>query len=206
MMLEKMNEKGLLDKIGYLFEKNKISNLKKIFVKINLSTKEFRDIWSSWWEEEIPPRQEIDLILVFTNDIEKVRIVGVEVKYFKEKGKSPYLGLDQVLSFSLFGFDSLILWHIFSPNLKNTLVENYKKPVMELINGLNLPITYIATKIFEDNTFELFAPHSISFRYKVDSFLIYLEKSTKEKRNPLFYKEEVKRRRKVLKIILKIPW
>jgi len=205
-MLEKMNEKRLLDKIGYLLEENKIFSLKKIFVKINLSTKEFREIWSSWWEEEIPPRQEVDLILVFANSIEKIRIVGIEVKYFKDKGRSPYSGLDQVLSFSLFGFDSLVLWHIFSPNLENTLIENHKKPIMELIDGLNLPITYIATKIFEDNIFELFAPISISSKYDVNSLLIYLENLIKNKQNPLLFNEEIGRRRKVLKIILKIPW
>ena len=74
-----MDEKQLLDLLKNLFEEKKPLTLKKVFAKVNLATKRFKDIWSSWWEGELPPRQEVDLIFVFL-DSGEVLLVGAEVE------------------------------------------------------------------------------------------------------------------------------
>lgn len=201
--LEKTGEKRLITRLRDLLWEKKTSSLKKVYARVNLATKKFREIWSDWWEEEKLPRMEVDLILVFLDSYD-VHLVGIEVEFFREKRRSPYKGLEQALSFGLFGFDSLVLWHIFSPKLENKIIDSYVKPVKEIVEGLNLPLVYFATKM-ENNKFEFFTPRYSSIQYGADYIIRTLEKSCKEKRNPLLYKSETKNRRKVLKTILKIP-
>jgi len=202
-MIKEVKEKELLNILRDLLESKKTSNLRKIFAKTNLSTKEFQEIWKDWWEGETPPREEVDLILVFRG-FDEPFLVGIEVEYFRTK-RSPYSGLEQVLSYGLFGFDSLVLWHVFAPSLEDKFVERYVKPVRELVEGFNLPIVYIATKIFENGTFEYFYPFSTSFKYSATDLLSNLEKSCINRKNPLLLNDEVQRRRNVLKVLLKIP-
>ena len=59
-------------------------------------------------KNNLPPQLEVDMIPVF-EDIkgpDRVFIIGIEVKFFKGKTKSFCDGLQQILSFGLFGFDS----------------------------------------------------------------------------------------------------
>ena len=193
MSLKEIGEKQLLDLLKRIFEEKKPPTLKNVFAKVNLATKQFKDIWSSWWEGELPPRQEIDLIFTFL-DSGEVSLIGVEVEYFKNDRKNPYKGLEQALAFSLFGFDSLVLWHIFAPELENKIIENYVKTVRELLEGFNLPLVYFATK-FSENKFEFFSPFSSSLQYEAMDVLSSLLDYCKEKRNPILYKEEVRQRR-----------
>jgi hypothetical protein len=115
--------------------------------------------------------------------------------------------LQQVLSFGLFGFDSLVLWHIFSDNLENKTIETYVKPLKEIIEGFELPVVYIATKLTEDLKFEFFAPWELYSSLIVDAeyFLQSLMNLCEEEKNPLLKKGETEKRRRCLKIILKIP-
>ena len=202
--LEKMDEKKLITRLRDLLWEKKTSSLKKIYARVNLATKQFQEIWSDWWEEEIPPRMEVDLIPVFSDSYDVI-LVGVEVEFFREKRRNPYKGLEQALSFGLFGFDSLVLWHVFASTLENKIIDSYVRPVKEIVEGLNLPIVYFATKIENRDKFEFFTPWYSSIQYEADYIIRNLEKSCKEKKNPLLYKSEVKNRRKVLKTILKIP-
>ena len=52
------NERELVRKLKALFEEQKSTGLKKIFIHTNLATKKFRDIWSEWWKGDIPPQLE----------------------------------------------------------------------------------------------------------------------------------------------------
>ena len=202
-MIEKVTEKMLLDILKDLFERKRTSNLRKVLAKVNLSTKRFQEIWEDWWEGETPPKEEVDLILVF-QELDKPFLVGIEVEYFRGR-RSPYSGLEQVLSYGLFGFDSLVLWHVFAPSLENKFIERYVKPVRELVEGFNLPVVYIATKFFEDGNFEYFHPFSTSFKYSAIDLLSNLKRSCINKTNPLLYNDEVRKRKDVLKVILNIP-
>ncbi|HDM05814.1 MAG TPA: hypothetical protein ENG34_00875, partial [Candidatus Aenigmarchaeota archaeon] len=162
-----MDEKKLISRLRDLLWEKKTSSLKKIYARVNLATKQFQEIWSDWWEEEIPPRMEVDLIPVFSDSYDVI-LVGVEVEFFREKRRSPYKGLEQALSFGLFGFDSLVLWHVFASTLENKIIDSYVRPVKEIVEGLNLPIVYFATKIENRDKFEFFTPWYSSIQYEAD--------------------------------------
>jgi len=144
-MNEIKNERELVKRLKTLFEEKRSTSLKKIFIHTNLATKKFRDIWREWWRSEIPPGLEVDMISVFedTTGIDKVLIAGVEIEFFKDKTKSFCDGLQQILSFGLFGFDSLVLWHIFSERMENKNIEECVRSTEEIIKGFNLPIVYL---------------------------------------------------------------
>jgi hypothetical protein len=203
------NERELVRNLKGLLEERKLSSLKKLFIHTNLATKKFRDIWSEWWESEVPPKLEVDMIPIFedTRETNKVLIVGIEVEFFKGKTKSFCDGLQQILSFGLFGFDSLVLWHVFSEKMENKKIEKYVRPVKDIIEGFNLPIVYFATKLVGKDKFDFFAPWELysSRSVEVGALLTSLKNCCDEKRNPLFNKEEVERRKNMLKIVLKIP-
>lgn len=202
-------EKQVVKKLNSLFLETKPSSLRKMFAHTNLATRGFHQLWTDWWKEAIPPRLEVDMILVFDDPakIDKVFTVGIEVKFFKGETRNFYDGLQQALSFGLFGFDSLVLWHIFPPESKNKEIDEYVKPVKEMMEGFPLPIVYLATKLTEDGKFEFFAPWEFYSSSKVDA--TYLLNSIRDlyskKRNPLLDKKEVEKRKEILKVLLKIP-
>jgi len=206
-MNEIKNERELVKRLKTLFEEKRPTSLKKIFIHTNLATKKFRDIWREWWKSEISPGLEVDMISVFedTTGIDKVLIAGVEIEFFKDKTKSFCDGLQQILSFGLFGFDSLVLWHIFSERMENKNIEECVRSTEEIIEGFNLPIVYLATKLIGTDRFELFAPWRLSGSVETDYLLSSLKDCCNKKRNPLLNKEEIERRKKMLKIKLNIP-
>lgn len=115
-------------------------------------------------------------------------------------------GLQQTLSFGLFGFDSLVLWHVFPKEMENKSIEERVRHTNEIIEGFSLPIVYFATK-FADDGFEFFAPLELYSSAIVDAN--YLLKNLRDfcdkKRNPLLNSEDVQNRKKTLKVLLKIP-
>ena len=212
----KMSEKQLVKMLGKIFEERRPSRLKKIFTHTNLSTKKFKSIWTSWWETEIPPRLEVDFIFAFEdieNAIDNLLLVAVEIEFYRNEKKSFYEGLQQVLGFSLFGFDSLVLWHIFDEEINDTLIKGYTQAIKEVIDGFELPIVYIATKTNEKFEFRFFSPWEFSNYQKPDYVIFSLMNLCLDKRNPLLsvnkplspFVEEVKKRRNTLKVMLKIP-
>lgn len=207
-MEEFRTEKKVVEMLENTFQGKKIPLLKKTFIHTNLATKKFHDIWRVWWETEPPPRLEVDMILVF-EDINpmNVFIVGVETKLFTSKKRNFYEGLQQVLSFGLFGFDSLVLWHLFSGEVDNAIIDGYVKPVREVVQGFELPVVYFATKLMEGCTFEFFSPQELysSTRVEVETLLAHMRAFCGKKRNPLLGREEIEKRRRMLKTILKIP-
>ncbi|MCD6513823.1 MAG: hypothetical protein J7L07_02760 [Candidatus Odinarchaeota archaeon] len=115
------NEKDLVNIIYKKLNRSSLFDLKSCISLLIWQKKEFENIWSGWYEGIMPPKLEVDLILAFKDllsVIDDALIIGVEVKYFKDfKGKGFYEGLGQVLSYSIFGFDGLSLWHLFSKDL-----------------------------------------------------------------------------------------
>ena len=203
---EVRSERQLVRYLEELFKKDKPSFLRKIFIHTNLSTKRFRQVWSEWWQGEAPPRLEVDMVPVF-EDGEKILIPGIEVEYFKDKSKNFTDGLQQVVSFGPFGFDSLVLWHIFSEKMDNLDIEGYTRSMKEMVEGFNLPIVYFATKMVGEGRFEFFAPWKLysSAGIEPGHLLRLLRDDCEKKRNPLLGKENVEKARKMLKLMLKIP-
>jgi|GEM_PF-1011673 len=203
------DERELVRILKDLFEESKPSGFKKIFRHTGLSTKRFRDLWSEWWGGDVPPRLEVDLIFVFEDikNSDRVLLAGVEVELFRDKAKSFCDGLQQILSFGLFGFDSLVLWHIFSEEMDNRKIEDYVRSTKEIIDGFALPVVYFATKLIGRDRFEFFAPWSFysSGSWNASYLLSCLKSCCEGKRNPLLHKQDIEKRRKTLKILLKIP-
>ena len=190
------------------FKEKKIPLLKKTFVHTNLSTKKFQDIWRVWWKTEPPPKLEVDMTLVFEDeDPMNVFIVGVEAKFITSKSRKFYEGLQQILSFGLYGFDSLVLWHIFPEEMDNNMIDGFVKSVQEIIQGFELPVVYFATKLTEECTFEFFSPQELYSSTRVDAEILlrHMKNFCDKKRNPLLDKDEVEKRRRMLKTVLRIP-
>jgi len=205
-MSEELSEKALVRRLKERFEGERPAFLRKMYIHVNLSTKRFREVWSQWWQSEAPPRLEVDMIPVFERHGE-VLLCGVEVEFFKGRSRDFAAGLQQALSFGLFGFDSLVLWHIFSENLKNSEIEKYTRPMKEIAEGLDLPIVYFATKLSGESGFEFFAPSRYYSSTVVgpNSFLERMKDECEGRGNPLLRNQEVLKARKTLKVILKIP-
>jgi hypothetical protein len=188
--------------------------LRGVFKNKNLSTKEFQAIWSEWWKGRLPPRTEVDMILVFEDPwevLDKALIGCIEIEYFSIKDmakKNFYEGLQQVLAFSIFGFDGLCLWHIFSTEIEENAILNYANAMGELISGFKLPIFYLTTKILDEKELRMkcFKPSQIA-EEGVEYFIDWLNRywMYEENRNPRLKDSEIKNRRKILKVLLKIP-
>jgi hypothetical protein len=199
--------------------------LRKVYKNKNLSTKEFQDIWAEWWKGRLPPRTEVDIILAFEDQMEvldKALIGCMEIEYFSIKKnkikKNFYAGLQQILAFSIFGFDGLCLWHVFSPDIEENVIENYAKAMGELIYGYKLPIFYSAAKILDEKELRMISFYPLQLKEgkvillqvdeeKIDHFINMLNKHwmKKENRNPRLEDNEVRNRRNLLKMLLKIP-
>lgn len=215
------NERSLVKELRKILEQKKEQEnkpywLKRVYSHVNLATKDFQGIWSGWWEGETPPKLELDMIFVF-EDIKKVNddalIVATEIKFFRDIAKRNFFeGLQQALAYSLFGFDGLALWHIFSEEVDDKIVKNYAKATNDIIKGFELPIFYLSAKISNQSKFISFAPSQTS-EQDLDYFVKWMENSCRDKRNCLLFKniplgpnsEEIKKRRNTLKVMLKIP-
>lgn len=193
-----MNEKELVKEIKRVADEREINFVKRIFTHFNLGTSKFEELWKDWWEKETPPRLEVDS--------DGIIVPGVEVKYFREKEKF-YYGIEQTMAYSLFGFDSIVLWHIFDESMESHIIEGYVKAMAEIMKGFDLPFVYFATKMHEDMKFEFFHPSKFYSSQKLDivSVLERLREVCKEARSPLLENDEVRKRKRVLKTILRIP-
>ena len=200
-----MKEKELVKEIKRIAEEKEIDVVKKIYTHFNLGTTKFEELWRDWWEKEAPPRMEVDMIFVFV-DGDGVIVPGIEVKYFREKEKF-YYGIEQTMAYSLFGFDSVVLWHIFDERMENHVIEGYVKAMAEIMKGFDLPFIYFATKLHDGMKFEFFFPTEFYSSQKLDieNVIRRMKEKCKEKKNPLLENDEVRKRKGVLKTILKVP-
>lgn len=213
-MSEREFTKKLYELILREKEMGKHGWLRQVHKNKNLSTEEFQNIWSEWWKGKLPPKTEVDIILIFEDPIEvldKALIGCVEIEYFSIKDivrKNFYEGLQQALAFSIFGFDGLSLWHIFSPEIEENIIENYANTMGEIISSFRLPIFYLAAKILDEKELRMkcFKPSQLEEK-GIEYFIDWLNRYwiEKENRNPLLNDNEIKNRRKILKMLLKIP-
>jgi hypothetical protein len=212
-----LSERNFINKLYELILKEKELGkhgwLRGVYKNKNLSTKDFQDIWSEWWKGNLPPRTEVDMILVFEDPMEaldKALIGCIEIEYFSIKDiakKNFYEGLQQVLAFSIFGFDGLCLWHMFSPEIEENVIVNYANTMGELISGFNLPILYLATKILDEKELRMKCFEPSQIEGGVEYFIDWLNSYwvNEKNRNPLLKDNEIRNRRKILKMLLKIP-
>jgi len=202
-----VNEKALVKRLKDMFEDSEHPELDRVFVHVNLATKRFHELWEEWWASKALARLEVDMIPLFRGS-EGPLMPAVEVKYFRDTGPRDFReGLGQALSFGLFGFDSLVLWHLFPGDMPREDVESITKPCRELVEGFKLPVSYLATRLTDDGRFEFSAPWEWYSSVDVDAYRMIdeIRKASLKERNPLLDEEEVIRRRKALKVLLRIP-
>jgi len=204
-----MNEKELVQKLKSLFENARYNELVKIFTLTNLATKRFHELWQEWWKSKFLPKLEVDMIFVFREfQKQEVFILAIEIKYFKDSSTRDFReGIQQALSYGIFGFDSMILWHIFPEEMSKEEIETIVKPCKEIVEGFRLPITYFATRIIKDSKFEMYSPWEWSSSVDVGPYQMigYIKNESMKKKNPRPWEEEIQKRRKLLKVLLRIP-
>ena len=212
------DEIELIKKICANLEQDKHYNLKKIEKFFNLANKSFEDIWVGWYRGGAPPKLEVDIITVFEDISEKIDdalIIATEVKFFKDLNRRFYEGLGQVLSYSIFGFDGLSLWHLFDKNIEDNKIQSFSKATVEILSGFNLPVFYLCGRVLDEEKLIIksFAPSNMEEDVKY--FVGWMRKYVGDDniRNILLfenkplgpYAEEIQRRRKTLKVTLRIP-
>ena len=204
-----MNEKELVQKLKSLFENARYNELVKIFTLTNLATKRFHELWQEWWKSKFLPKLEVDMIFVFREfQKQEVFILAIEIKYFKDSSTRDFReGIQQALSYGIFGFDSMILWHIFPEEMSKEEIETIVKPCKEIVEGFRLPITYFATRIIKDSKFEMYSPWEWSSSVDISTYQMigYIKNESMKKKNPRLWEEEIQKRRKLLKVLLRIP-
>jgi len=200
------DEIDLTNRIYEKIDKNKPYSLKKLEKFVNLANKDFEGIWSGWYKGETPPKLEVDLIFVFEDlneVIDDALIIGTEVKYFRDlKSRNFYEGLGQALSYSVFGFDGLSLWHLFSREVEDNKIKNFATATKEIIEKFNLPFFYICGKIIEEEELKIKYFNTGFYEIELKSIADWMLNTIREKRNPLLFEnkfslpnfEEIKQR------------
>ena len=173
----------------------------------------FREIVRREFGLDVWPLVEPDIILRF-EDISKLidenLIVGVEVKYIKggkrlnHRIRSSFRMIGQPLRFHIFGFDSAVLWHVFSEDVSDDKAERYTSMVNTVIEKLHLPIVYLASKLIGDE-FRLYKPFSVERSYDASSIVDTMRRACESMRNPAWKDEDVRKFRRGLKVSLGIP-
>lgn len=236
------NERELVNKVYTNLKQNKPYRLKKVEKFLNLTNRGFEGTWTGWYKGETPPKLEVDMVTVFEDISEKLDdalIIAIEMKFFKDfKNRGFFEGLEKILAYSLFGFDGLSLWHLFSKDLEDDKIKNFATSVKEVINGFNLPLFYICGTIIDEEKLKIKYFDIGSYESEIKSILDWMCNFIGDKRNPLLFEnkflipnfEEIKnkrnsdasysvlysllmnsnfeiirKRRRTLKVILKIP-
>ena len=211
---DELKEAQVIDKLKKLINTSAVTGLKKIEKGSVLKGKRFRETVEKYYGKKLLwPLIETDLIMIFEDNrkiIDGNLIVAVEIKYFQPKTntdldkqlRQAYRECGQPLRNLIYGFDSVILWHIFNEKVEDEKIKVYTNTVNETIKRLNLPMLYFVTK-FSENNFKFFQPWDIDYndvKYLVRS----LESSCMEKRNCL-PKNEIEEYRNAIKVAIGIP-
>jgi hypothetical protein len=211
-------EVNIIDELLHLFKETNL--VKKIIKGESLPKSAFKEFLK--WYQSIPPTIHVtpDLILAFENYSEKsdeAFLVALECKYFpsetdekkrRKRFRKTFREVGQPLRNLILGYDLVILWHLFAEELDDTGIKDFVGVCNEVIQGLELPILYFATKI-SNKKFRLYSPWDLSNYQDI----IYITRSiknflmeTKEKgRNLFFNNSKVKERRRAIKTALNIP-
>ncbi len=180
-----ITESKIINKLIQLININGISDLKKIDKGATLKGKRFKETIEKYYHRKLLwPLIEADLIFVFEDwkmIFDRNLIVAVETKYFPPKTESDlekqlrqaYREFGQPLRNLVYGFDSILLWHIFHESIEDKKIEMYTNTVSDTIKKLDLPMLYFWTK-FSENRFKFYQPWSFDYqdlRYLIKKFI-----------------------------------
>ncbi len=185
----------------------KLHWLKYHRIHLNLAHTGFEEILGKWNPGQTTPKVEVDLLCVFEDihhRIDDVMLVAVEMKHFRANSSGAFCdGLDQALAFSLFGFDGLSLWHLFSGDVVESRIQGHASAAKEILQGHNLPLFYLAARVGDDLQLSSYSPAETTGG--VDYYLDWMWRHSADQRNPLLQFEEVRKRRRIMKAMLRIP-
>lgn len=189
-----------------------LHSLKKISKGKAVTSTDFKETMSNWFGRQLPwPLVEPDLILVFEDvkkTIDDVMIVAIEIKCFAQtqdldkRLRQCFREFGQPLRNLVFGFDSVVLWHMFSPSIAEEKIRAYTGIIEEAIQKLKLPVVYFASTT-NDSGFHIYKPFEIE-QQELLSTLMWLQNLCGGTRNPSMDKE-IEPRRKSLKVALRVP-
>lgn len=207
-----LNEPQIIDKIKKLINVVEVSGLRKIDKGAVLKGLRFRETIEKYYRGKLLwPLIEADLILIFEDYkeiIDRNLIVAVEIKYFTPKVntnkqlRQAYREIGQPLRNLIYGFDSIVLWHIFHERIEDVKIKTYTTTVYETIQKLKLPMLYFATKFSEDK-FKFYQPWDIDYQ-NIEYIVRNLQNSCNDTRNPLL-REEIEGYRNAIKVAIGIP-
>jgi hypothetical protein len=220
---ERAIESKIITKLFALL--NSSGRFKKVFKGESIKSKGINELldWNRTgapWALSVP-----DLILAsdnYHNAPDDVFLLAIETKYFprdasssKKQWRQSFREIGQPLRDLLYGFDAVVLWHLFSENADDRDVEKYTGMCAEVIEKLKLPVVYFATKLTAQSQFAFFQPWRsektlalLDGTYVAECLRnINTERngSYRAKMNPLLEDEKVKRMRKAVKSVLRIP-
>lgn len=223
-MSKELNEPQVVKILLDLFSKVTNSGLIKISKSGAVLKTSFKDA-AKIKDVEIPwPLVLSDFILVF-NDysserIDEYLIVAVEAKWFKlkninDKLRAAYRNFGQPLRNYVYGFDSVILLHIFDEDVEKEIIKEYTETTKNSIKMLELPMAYFSIQMFEKNEvqpqheiFSIYSPIYIDLT-SIEYITRYLSNITRNVRNPIFrnkwFRDDVIKRRAALKVSLTLP-
>lgn len=210
---ERELESKLRNLINELIKGKVTSGLRGVYTENNINKKTYGEVLKKYFDIEPPKFLAIpDIILVFEESGNDFRIVAIELKYFRftkkerernKKFREAFREIGQPLRYYIFGYDAVVLWHVFHNEFDDNEILPYSKLVEEVIEKLKLPIGYFPTKILSDNMFRVYNLQTPA-NYSFESLLRWIKNVSERLQNPIS-DDQIYKRRKALKTALKIP-
>lgn len=198
-----------------LFRKEASSHVRRVARGESLRNRRFLEVLD-WFKSESPwilvtP----DLVLVFddySGQSGDTLIVAVELKFFSSEGKTAksrwrkaFREIGQPLRNLIFGFDAVVLWHIFAEHISDDSAKRFGSICQEVISELKLPMVYLATRMREGRTFRLYQPWEFADYNDMNYIATTIRNLAGERRNPILRTPAVAQRREAVKMGLNIP-
>jgi len=214
-------ERELAKKLAHLIQSSQadsldaISSLKKVYIEPH-AKKKFEGILKEYLNDVAPKfMANPDLVLVFEDSnriVDEYVLVAIELKHFKSsknKDKDLRRGFREVgqpLRYLVFGFDSVVLWHVFAENIDDDEIRSYSELVSEVVEKLELPMTYFSTKMLSNNNFKVYKPLNLDMECSITYLIQWMGNICRDARNLLILDDQrVFNRRRALKVVLSIP-
>ncbi len=184
--------------------RDKVPALKDVKVDYNLGGKSQREIASMWEKGGFPAKVQPDLLFVF-KEFQQTEpfLIAVELKLFENIRKVDlYAGWGQVLTYGLFGFDGLALWHLLKEEPSSDDLERLQATGEKLSKDWGLTIWYLAGQI---------DGQSKSIRTRISSMAIpgvvsWMYNTLVKEQSRLRFNSDAMKLRSVLKADLRIPY
>jgi len=213
------DERRLARQIASNMKSEPYLSVKRVILGDAMSRKDFEDVLGRYFGAYAPMYVARPDIIIVAEDAKRVvdewLLVAIELKYFRDLENSrkferslrgAFREIGQPLRYYLYGFDSTILWHIFEEGAEEEVLRSYGNLISEVIEKLKLPIVLFLTKIVGKDNFLVFKPSEITYGFNCGRIVQWMLNYCSDARNPLLPRdEEIKERRRALKIALKVP-